>query len=326
MSVGRQALARLRHAIFEIFPPLSQLADKLRTISDENYRKRHEEETNALRRLKAKVGTKFAQGTPAHGGRPVVIFGFYRVEIAVIERVVAAAFERAGMTPIMVGPRFMLGRKAYEYLGLRRLYTFAPFVDGKAREAAVRAIAGMRHENELHAFSYDGVSCGKYAMSTLMRTQRAGSFDLNDARTRKDLIDALAHSIGAVEAGRKLLRQNRPGALVVADRGYTPFGEISSLGIADGIPVFTWNIAQRYGLIVMKRFAAHNTDVHHHSLSGESWEKIAKLEWCDDFRVASERELVDSYTSGEWYGEVGTQFNVSSFDREALIERLALDP
>jgi hypothetical protein len=326
LTVGRRVLARVKHAAFEIFPPLSSLAEKWRAFGDENYRRRHKEEVTALGRLKAEVGDRFSQGVPARGGKCVLVFGFCRVDMAIIERVVAAAFERAGMAPIMVGPRFMLGRKAYEYLGLKSLITFAPSVGGTARAAATRAISGMRHENELHAFSYGGVTCGKYAMSTLMRSQRTGSFDLNDAATRKILIEALARSISTVDAGRKLLRRHRPGALVVCDRGYTPYGEVSSLCFADEIPVYTWNMAHRDGLIVMKRFGAHNAEVHHHSLSRESWEKISNMKWCDDFRAACERELVDSYTSGEWYGEVGTQFHVSSFDREALMERLALDP
>jgi hypothetical protein len=326
LTVGRRALAKAKHVVVEACPPLSHLAIKLRALGNENFRILHREEADALKRLKANIGNNFVKGGPERNRKTVVIFGFYRVDMAVIERAVAAAFEHAGMTPIIVGPRLMLGRKAYKSLGLNRVFTFAPIVSGAARAAAAQAIAGIQHGTELHAYCYDGVRCGKYAMSTLMRSQRTGSFDLKDATVRKNLVEALARSIAAVEAARDLLRRHRPDALVISDRGYTPFGEVFSLCIADGIPIFTWNMAHRNGLIVMKRFGAHNTDVHHHSLSDESWRKISKLEWCDDFRAKSERELVDSYTSGEWYGEVGTQFHVSSFDREALTKRLALDP
>ena len=78
-------------------------------------------------------------------------------------------------------------------------------------------------------------------------------------------------------------------------------------------------------LFVMKRFKSHNADVHQLSLSDETWNRLRKLNWCNKFAETSERELVDSYMSGEWYGEVGTQFHVSTYDKPTLIKRLKLD-
>lgn len=325
MSVGRQALAWLKHAVLDAVPPLADLDDGLRAMRNAEFRKRRNEEMRALERLRSTIGGRFANRMPAQSGKSVLIFGFGNVELAVIERIVAAAFEHAGMMPILIAPRFMAGRRAYKGLGLGKVRSFAPFVGITSKREAVRAIAKMTQEPELHAYQYNGVPCGKIALSSLMRSLRRGSFDLGDKATRNILVDALARSIGAVKTAQTLLAKRRPAALVLSDRGYTPFGEFFNLCVADGIPVYTWNIAHRYGLIVMKRFGKHNTHVHHHSLSPESWAKILKLEWRDAYRNACERELTDSYTSGEWYGEVGTQFHVSSIEKEALVKRLALD-
>ncbi len=308
------------------FPPLAWLDDSLRAMRDPAYGKRIGEEAAALQRLKAKLGGRFAGRTPARGGKSAIMFGFGRVDMALLERIVTAGFEHAGMVPVMVGPWHSHGAAAYRQLGLGRLNPLTSHVGTAARDAAARAIAGMTRKAELHAFDYDGVPCGKIAMSSLMRNQRRGRFDFGDNATRRILADALARSIAAVEAARELLHKHRPAAVVLSDRGYTPFGEISYLCTEGGIPVYTWNVAHRYGLIVMKRFSKHNTHLHHHSLSSESWRKISQLNWCDAYQAASERELTDSYTSGEWYGEVGTQFHVSSVEKQALIERLNLDP
>jgi hypothetical protein len=319
-------LTRTRLALVRKSPPLARLDEALRAMRDPTYRKRLDEEALALSRLKAAVGDRFANAARAPGGRSVVMFGFCRVDTAVLERIVTAAFEHAGMSPVMVGPWFARGAAAYRSLGLGDMRPFVPFISARVRETARRAIAGMTEESELHAFTYEGVPCGKITLSSIMRSHRRGSFDLTDADTREMLAGALARSIAAVEAGRVMLAKHRPAAVILSDRGYTPFGEVFYLGIADDIPVFTWNVAHRYGLIVMKRFGRHNTHVHHHSLSPASWEKISQLPWRDEFRAASERELVDSYTSGEWYGEVGTQFHTKSVEKRALCERLGLDP
>ena len=143
-----------------------------------------------------------------------------------------------------------------------------------------------------------------------MRSQRRGRLDFSDATMLQFLADALASSIAAIGTVRKLIQRHRPAAVVLSERGYTPFGEMSYLCMESGIPFYTWNVAHRYGRIVMKRFDKHNTHLHHHSLSTESWRKISGLNWCAAYQAASERELTDSYTSGEWYGDVGTQFHV----------------
>jgi len=323
---GRQVVAQARLAIVPRVPLLSRLDDGLRAMRDPVYGKRMREEATALQRLKENLGGRFADLAPVPGAKSFIMYGFGRVDMALLERIVAAGFEHAGMIPVIVGPWHSYGAAAYRCLGLGRLNPLATQVSVAARLAADRAIAGIQQKSELHVFEYDGVPCGKIAMSSLMRSQRQGRFNLDDVATRHILADALARSIGAVEAARKLLRRHRPAALVLSDRGYTPFGEMSYLCMEGGIPVYTWNVAHRNGRIVMKRFGKHNSHLHHHSLSFESWRRISELNWCAAYQAASERELTDSYTSGEWYGEVGTQFHVSSVEKQALIERLKLDP
>ena len=326
MILDRHRLTQIRLALVQRFPPLVRIDDGFRVLRDPVYGKRINEEMSALRSLKAKIGSRFANTTPAHRHNSFIMFGFSFVDTALLERIVAAGFEHAGMSPVMVGPWRSHGAAAYRHLGLGRLTPWNSYIGADVRETATQAIAGMTKQSELHAFHYDGVPCGKIAMSSLMRSQRRGRFDFSDATTLQFLADALASSIAAIGTVRKLIQRHRPAAVVLSDRGYTPFGEMSYLCMESGIPFYTWNVAHRYGRIVMKRFDKHNTHLHHHSLSTESWRKISGLNWCDAYEAASERELTDSYTSGEWYGEVGTQFHVSTVQKQALIKRLELDP
>lgn len=326
LIIGRQVLKQIKHRAFEAFPLFAQVVAEVRAIRDKNFRKVYGREAAALRRLKKSVGNRFIEGNRAPLNNPVLFFGFSRVDMASVERTIAASFECAGMSPIMLGPRFVHGHKAYRRLGLSRIHTYDPPVKPEHRALAAQAIMDMNHETELHAFTHAGVPCGKFAISTLMREKRRGSFDLTDNATKNDLTNMLAFSIAAVEMGRKFLERYQPEAVVISDRGYSPFGETMYLSIAIGIPVFTWNIGHRNNLIVMKRFAAHNADVHQFSLSAPSWERLRKLEWTEELQADTKREVINSYTSGEWYSEVGTQFHVSSYSREEIFLRLGLDP
>jgi hypothetical protein len=110
------------------------------------------------------------------------------------------------------------------------------------------------------------------------------------------------------------------------DRGYTPQGELFDICLTHGIDSITWNAAHRSNALVLKRYALGNRDEHPASLSEESWHRLCTMKWTEAHRQRLQQELYNTYASGDWYSEVGTQFNKRLVDVEELRRRLGLDP
>jgi hypothetical protein len=113
----------------------------------------------------------------------------------------------------------------------------------------------------------------------------------------------------------------RPGLVLFVDRGYTPEGELFDICLANGIDVITWNAAHKNNALMIKRYTHENRDEHPASLSAESWAWVRQKKWTDAHRQRLQGELRSCYTSGEWYSEVGTQFNTRMLDTQEIRQR-----
>ena len=158
-----------------------------------------------------------------------------------------------------------------------------------------------------------------------MRETRSGSFDLESPAIRRSLANALDRSIQCASSARSLLNKINPQALVLVDRGYSPSGELFDLCIARDIPVFTWNAAHRDNSLILKRYSRINMDSHPSSLSECTWGHLKTLPWSAQNSERVIQELENCYTSGEWYGEVGTQFNKKAVAKADLVMQLGLN-
>ncbi len=280
-------------------------------------------ELRDLRRIRAEVSG--AAIGPLYGCNPkrVLFIGSGQVSMVYLETFFRKSFELAGYCPVVLIPKKRIVKEAYENLGQQELVfidEFEPLLPcRKARVGPFRSLS------EMLALSFRGIRCGKYAASTLMRTIRSGSFNFQSLDMRRIAADAVATSIDFAIAAEQLIEAIKPDALVCVDRGYSPSGELFDACIQKGIPAYTWNAAHRNNVVTLKRYTAHNEDVHPSSLSKASWGKLRALEWTDAHWKMVRGELFDSYRSGEWYGEVGTQLNKKFISRADLLQRLSLE-
>ena len=113
--------------------------------------------------------------------------------------------------------------------------------------------------------------------------------------------------------------------MVLADRGYSPAGELYDACMALGIPVTTWNAAHRNDTLMLKRYDCANQNVHPSSISQKSWKQIKNMNWTKSQSNSVFQELHQCYSSGEWYGEVGTQIKKKLLNKSTLIKNLQLD-
>lgn len=170
------------------------------------------------------------------------------------------------------------------------------------------------------------VQVGKYAASSFMRITRNSSFNLKDGTMKSLFIEQLGHSLKAQVAVEVILEQIKPDLVWVIDRGYTPIGQLFDACLKRSIPVISRNSSHKSGWEIVKRYSTSAMDgIHPQSLSAESWRCIKKMPWSDARWQELYNELEGTYRSGDWFSEVGTQFNKVIYSKGELISKLKID-
>jgi hypothetical protein len=256
--------------------------------------------------------------------RRVQVSGWSNMAAAVQQIPIIAAFVRAGFAPVVaLESRTTASRKLYEAAGAHDLAFWNELQPARTKASQ---LSPLKSEDDLKVLHHDGLRMGRYALSTMMRSTRCGRFDFSDAETKATALEWLQKTLDGAAFADQLIAHWKPDALLVTDQGYTPLGPLFERCVNAGTPAFSWNAAHRDNLIVLKRYRRDNIDSHPMSLSQESWKAVRQRPWtAADWDVLA-AELAHSYRSGQWFGEVGTQFNKVFPSRDELVRRLALDP
>jgi hypothetical protein len=256
--------------------------------------------------------------------RRVLVSGWSNMAAAAQQIPIIAAFARAGYAPVVaLESRTTASRRLYEGAGAHDLAFW-----NELQPARIKAsqLLPLETEDDLKDLHYDGLRMGRYALSTMMRSTRCGKFDFSDAQTKATALEWLQKTLDGAAFADQFLARWKPDALLVTDQGYTPLGPLFERCVNAGTPAFSWNAAHRDNLIVMKHYRHDNIDSHPMSLSAESWETVRRRPWSSADWDELAAELAHSYRSGQWYGEVGTQFHKVFPSRDELVSRLVLDP
>jgi len=179
---------------------------------------------------------------------------------------------------------------------------------------------------EILNIKMDGISVGKYAASSFMRITRSSSIKINNEQDKLILINQMTKSLQAAKAIEDILKDLNPDLVLVIDRGYTPVGQLFDACLINDIPVITRNASHKSGFEIVKRYSSPQmSPVHPQSLSSESWEYIKQMAWNESKWQILYKELFDTYNTGDWFAEVGTQFGKRMYAKEELLEKLQLD-
>ncbi|ODS23489.1 hypothetical protein AB835_08630 [Candidatus Endobugula sertula] len=254
-----------------------------------------------------------------------VIFGWSQFEQILAESIVRKSLELGQYRIKVLTSPTPFVQAAYAAMGVNDVeafHSYCPIINQKEADSLVKTVTNFQDLIELE---YDEVKIGKYISSTLMRRTRQGSLDLNNPTVKSQITSLLGQSIASIKGAQALVAKVDPQVLITVDRGYSPYGEVFDVFVNAGIQVITWNVAHRDNTIMFKRYNMGNRDAHPSSLSERSWEKLRELEWTNKHKETLYSELSSSYESGEWYGEVGTQFGKSTFDTDQIKNKLKLD-
>lgn len=173
----------------------------------------------------------------------------------------------------------------------------------------------------------NGIQIGKYAASSYTRMTRESSIDLENLERRESILKFLVFSIRAAINAEQIINEIMPDLVFVIDRGYSPAGQLFDFCLNKRIPIITRNASYKSGWEVLKKYVQPGMSTSHpYSLSTESWNYIKRIHWDDKLWEQVDKELKNTHTSGDWFSEVGTQFNKIVYSKNELLANLQLDP
>jgi hypothetical protein len=292
-------------------------------------RRRQADERRALAESLPSVEHAFGDAAAAaarDAPRTVLVPGWNTVRHVLLQAPVLGGFLAAGYEPVvMLYSRERVPVRLYRALGVRRFVWFDRFDHRAAPALAASLLEGVADVEALIELEHDGVRVGRYAAATLLRRTRRSSLDLGDPATHTAVERALLETLDHTTAIRRILADVAPDAALLVDRGYTPEGPLFDLCLTTGIVTYTWNAAHRDNTLLLRRYDSATKDAHPAGLSDQTWRELLAMPWDDRHRQATLDELRSSYASGEWYGEVGTQFRSRLSEGNELRAELGLD-
>jgi len=216
----------------------------------------------------------------------------------------------------------------YRSMGINDFIYFDDYlasVGTVSQDEVATAVSRMTSFDDLMGFERDEVQVGKYICSTLVRETYHGHVDLKDPTVREKIIRASEDSIRNIEAANQIFNTVRPDITLFLERGYTPYGEFFDLSLSKGLNTIQWCGSHRNEALTLKRYTHKNRSDHPATVSKESWSNFESLYSQTDFKTCVHNELFAGYKSGDWYGEVGTQFNTAFYSQDELKRKIGID-
>ena len=246
------------------------------------------------------------------------------------EAIYAKAVEAIGYETHILTSYDPFIKKIFKIFGIDRIHYYDDFLrkvsSGKFRREAEDYLRNVPDEAEILKLVKNGMQVGKYAVSSVMRLVRKSNFDIRDDSVRRLLAEQLAYSLKMAAVAEIILREVKPDCVFLIDHGYTPNGQLFDACLNRGIPVIQRNASHKSGWDILKRYKnPEMSTYHHHSLSKESWEYIRKMPWDNKLWDELYGELKRTYVSGDWFAEVGTQFNKNVYSKQELFSMMHLD-
>jgi hypothetical protein len=287
--------------------------------------RRDREEMERYSTVLAKIGAQLMEPAQARSDCCLVV-GMSGTRYILQQIPVLAGVVARGLKPIIV----LSSRSQQTEQELYRLCGITQFVFWQEQPRATE-ISGVIEEfrrcktqEEVIRITWHEIAVGKYAISTLMRALRSGKLDPRNRAIRAHLDVMLRRALNHAAAAEKIVLSLRPQLAVFVDRGYTPEGPLYDACLRHGVEAVTFNAAHRDNTLMLKRYRATNSNVHPSSLSDQTWVRLRAMRWSERHWGELRAQLEYCYGSGQWYGEVGTQFNTRRREAKELRAELRL--
>jgi len=174
------------------------------------------------------------------------------------------------------------------------------------------------------AFELEGARIGRQALSTVVRTSREPTIDLDDPAVRRAIRDTIEYAVTSVRVAEAALDELRPDCLLTVERGYAGFGSIADRALARGVPVIQFQAAHRDDAFYLKRYTIDSRGLHPRSLEDSTWKRLLAAGLTDERERQLDEETA-SQEEGKWFLSRRLRHAGSAAGPERLRERLGLD-
>lgn len=212
------------------------------------------------------------------------------------------------------------------FSGFRIVYWEDYFSDSGEHDLkqATELVSSVRQVEDLVSLEHDGIAVGRHALSWYMRITRTGTLNLESHRNR--LIEHVAHSLAAARAAQAVLAKESATAILMNERGYTPFGEFFDVALQHGRRVVQYIGSHQDDARVFKAYSRDTRTDHPYALSTGSWDRALS----HPFGEGDIRRLLNyweqCYATRTWFNFQRLQHLARMQTREEIVTQLGLDP
>jgi hypothetical protein len=288
-------------------------------------RQRHER----LDYYKCAIGSSLQTHAPKSSTKGVVTFNSSEdVDATALQSIILASFKKAGyeLCAILSSRTSGWMEDTLRLFGVDKFVYYDDFLDNGSHPELEKLWQKLIEGRPILDLTYQGSFVGKYALSTFMRQTRNGDPDIKDTNTALAFRELLQNALHYTDAVVKITAAIKPTAALVADRGYSPQGQLFDCTINNGHPCFTWNGAHSNQVLMFKRYSKSNLSDHHSTLSETSWLNIKNMPWTEKHWNILSDEYFRNYKSGEWASAGGSQVDKMFLSISEVKDRLRLNP
>ena len=178
--------------------------------------------------------------------------------------------------------------------------------------------------NEITNYTYEGVSCGKYAVSTSMRMLRAAEINLSNIEHKRCLKYNLKKSILFTNASYNYLNKHNIKFCLFNDRGYTGEGELYDICINRGIKCIQYIATYKNNSLLLKKFHINNKSDHPSSVGKDIWNKFSKKNLSEKQKSFLENEIKNGYLENTWYPSAGTMVGKNLTNNKDILNEIGI--
>lgn len=235
-----------------------------------------------------------------------------------------------GLEPVVVTYRGGWATAYYRLFGVKKFVYFDDlllmFPRADVAGMVDQALLQIRSFDELMAYTFHDVHVGKFIASSLVRKTYTGTVDVLDPVIRESIREYLFQTFQNTMAAERVYQDLCPDAILLLERGYTPYGEFFDIAMNRKLNCMQWVGSHRENALILKRYRTEISDQHPTSLSEKTWSLLQNMPWNDRRAEQVRQELYQNYQAGTWYSEVGTQFATKMMSRAQIQDLIGLDP
>lgn len=178
--------------------------------------------------------------------------------------------------------------------------------------------------DEVINYRYEGVACGKYAISSSMRILRVSQIDLKKKSHKLCIFYNLKKSILYTNASLNYLKKYDVKFALFNDRGYAGEGELYDLCIIKNIKCIQFISTYKNNSLLIKKFTKSNKLDHPSSVGGKIWEVSSKFDLTLKQKNFLDNEIKNGYLKNTWYPSAGTMVGKNLTDPKQILDEIGI--